>query len=202
MLRIRSALATAAGFISVIGSPFVVFTWLIILFVRRAIGDTEHFFYWSTVTLILTSAIPVLFIVWQVRRGNITDAHIVHREQRLSVFFVFVASSLIGALILWWLDAPHSFFVLSLLIALNAIPAGLITTVWKISMHSWVIAAALTIYGLYFGVSQWLLWSALLIVPLIIWSRVYRKRHTLWQGILGAGAGTTITLVLYQLLLR
>ncbi len=197
MPRSRTSLPDAlAWLLSALCSPFVVFAWLIVLFVRHTAATTDHFFYWSLLTLIVTTSIPAIFILWQVRRGRIGDAHIARREDRLSVFAVFLVSLAVGALLLWRLDAPRLFRILSLLILANAIPAGLITTQWKISMHSWVIAAALTVYALSFGTPTWFWWLALL-VPAVVWARVTRGRHTLWQGVGGALAGVLVTSLFY-----
>lgn len=128
MSSVRSVLDRVAWFVSAVCSPFVVFAWLIVLFVRQAAASTDHFFFWSALALVLTSIIPALYILWQVRRGKIGDAHIAKREERLGVFAVFIVSLALGALILWQLDAPRSFRILSLLILANAIPAGIVTT--------------------------------------------------------------------------
>jgi hypothetical protein len=197
----RSLLDIVAWLVSAILSPFLVFIVLIAIFVIRANADTQHFLYWSIVTLMLMASVPTFYIFWQVRQGKITDPHIKQREQRLSVFIVFVISLLLGALVLWKIGAPHSFLTLTLLIFVNSFVAGIITMYWKISIHSWVLAGAITIYGLVFVVPTWFWWT-FLSVPLVIWSRVYRGRHTLGQGLAGALAGIALTVLLYQLFVR
>lgn len=197
----RSPLALVAFALSTIFSPFVVFALLIILFVRREAAVTQHFYYWSVVALVVTAAIPLVYILWQFYRGRIADIHIERREQRMGVFLVFIFSILAGTITLWWLGAPQTFILLTVLIFCSALLAGIITLFWKISIHSWVIAGAITIYSLLVGNNLWLWWLAA-VVPPVIWSRVYRGRHSIWQGMAGALAGILVTLILYHLLLR
>jgi hypothetical protein len=201
MRSTRSGLDALAWLTSAVLSPFVVFVVLIGIFISRAAVETEHFLYWSAITLILTASIPAFFIFWQVRRGKISDPHIEKREQRQSVFDVFIISLLLGMLVLWKFGAPHSFVVLTMLIFVNSLLAGIITRYWKISIHSWVLAGAITIGGLVFALPTWFWWT-FLSVPLVIWARVYRGRHTLWQGLAGALAGVVLTMLLYQILVR
>jgi membrane-associated phospholipid phosphatase len=70
---------------------------------------------------------------------------------------------------------------------------GLVTTVWKISMHTAVAAGVCVILALVFG--PWLLLT--LTLPIGVgWSRVRPHAHTLAQviagGVLGAGIAAAI----------
>lgn len=152
-------------------------------------------------TLVLTASIPALYIFWQVRLGKISDPHIERREERRSVFGVFIGSLCLGTVALWALGAPHSFVILTLLIFVSSLCAGAITLYWKISIHSWVLAGAITLFGLSFASPSWY-WWLLLLVPVVIWSRVYRRRHTLWQGVAGAIFGMVLTSLLYHVFVR
>lgn len=200
MRSTRTLLDSIAWLISAVSSPFVVFVVLIAIFISHTATGVRPL-YWSAITLVLTASIPAFYIFWQVRLGKIRDPHIERREDRHRVFGVFSISLLVGTLILWLFGAPHSFFILTLLILLNALCAGVITLYWKISIHSWVLAGAITLYGLSFAVSAWFWWAAAL-VPLVVWSRVYRRRHTVWQGYAGALAGGFLTLLLYNIFVR
>lgn len=142
------------------------------------------------------ACLPTVYILNQVRLGKITDIHIIQREQRAIVFLVVICSLIIGTAVLWKLGAPHLFLVLSMITFLNALVAGMITLFWKISMHSWVLAGALSIMWLVTRLNIWFLIAGLL-VPLMIWSRVSRQRHTLAQAVMGALAGGATTLVIY-----
>ena len=61
---------------------------------------------------------------------------------------------------------------------------GAITQVWKISFHTGVFTGCVTVLVLILHDARfaWLF----LLVPLIAWARVRRKRHTLVQTVVGA----------------
>jgi membrane-associated phospholipid phosphatase len=61
---------------------------------------------------------------------------------------------------------------------------------WKISIHTMGIAGPTTVLVFVFG---W--WGALLglLLPPVIWSRVYLKKHTLAQALAGAVVGFLLT---------
>jgi membrane-associated phospholipid phosphatase len=69
---------------------------------------------------------------------------------------------------------------------------------WKISIHTMGIAGPTTVLIFVFGY-----WGALLglLLPPVIWSRVYLKKHTAAQAITGAILGFVLTAVALSLLL-
>lgn len=60
---------------------------------------------------------------------------------------------------------------------------AVITHFWKISGHTMAAGFATGVAVVTYG---WVWWPVLLIVPLVAWSRVVRKNHTLPQVIAGA----------------
>jgi membrane-associated phospholipid phosphatase len=75
----------------------------------------------------------------------------------------------------------------------------LINLHWKISIHAMGIAGPLTALIYLFGLPGLIL---TLIVPLVGWSRVYLKRHTPWQVIIGTILGFVLTATQIYLLMR
>jgi membrane-associated phospholipid phosphatase len=72
-----------------------------------------------------------------------------------------------------------------------------ITTQWKISIHSTAIAGA-AVLALY--LAQGIVWPLLISVPVVGWSRIHLRRHTVMQVIAGALLGASlvyITVTLY-----
>ncbi|MBN1221549.1 MAG: hypothetical protein JXM69_21690 [Anaerolineae bacterium] len=70
-----------------------------------------------------------------------------------------------------------------------------ITVWWKISFHSSAISAAASIGLVTSGFSSWST-TAILLVPLVGWARVYLRRHTLGQVIAGGMVGMSMGLFL------
>jgi len=69
---------------------------------------------------------------------------------------------------------------------------------WKISIHTMGIAGPTTVLIVVFGY-----WGALLalLLPPVIWSRVYLKKHTVAQALGGTAAGFLLTALTLWLLL-
>ncbi len=144
---------------------------------------------WALLFGAFAVALPLLYVVWEVYRGNITDVHVPDREQRTRPYLVALGASLAVWLIFALWPAPPMFRMLALANGLQALIFFLITLRWKISLHS-AAAGGLTVLGLS-ALSSTGLWIALT-VPLIAWARVRLRRHTLAQTIGGAVLGAAI----------
>lgn len=126
--------------------------------------------------------LALFFIAWKtklVSNWDITD-----RNQRPMLFWSITAIEIINIVVfkLWFLiPMIMSFAVFSF-----------ITHFWKISGHAFASALATGILISRFG---WRWWPVLFIVPLVVWSRVVRKNHTLPQVIAGALFAWTVVFI-------
>ncbi len=153
---------------------------------------------WSSLSVLFSTIVPALFVLIQVLRGKITDVHVMEREQRGGPFVVAIISSAVGAGVLKLIDAPASVWTLGLVLAVNGIVMLWITSFWKISMHVSVLSA--TVFAAIVTIPGVTHWQLLLLVPALIWARVTRGRHSLWQGVGGAGIACIVTAgVLYSI---
>lgn len=192
--------ARLAYLISAVASPFVIFP-LLVLGATWGVAETANeFFTWAGTLLLFTGVIPALYILWGVRAGRITDIHIMVREQRAIVFLIYLVSAGLGIVTLWVLDAPTTIFLLALVAFANGLVAALITLFWKVSIHSWVYAGAAAAFAL-LAREPWG-WWLLLGLPLVIWARTSRGRHTIAQGVLGGLFGLGLTFALYLVIFR
>ena len=73
----------------------------------------------------------------------------------------------------------HFLFQTFLTVLISFAGFSLITFFWKISGHAFINALVTGYIIQWFG---WSWWPVLLIVPLVSWSRVVRKDHTLTPG--------------------
>lgn len=144
---------------------------------------------WAVFVGVMTVLLPSAYVVWQVYRGQISDLHLVNREERLKPYLVTVVAALVGwAICIVW-PAPADFRMLAFASSLQAILFMIITLRWKISLHS-AAAGSLTVLsvsalstsGLYFALA----------VPLIAWARVRLHRHTFMQTVAGAALGALV----------
>jgi membrane-associated phospholipid phosphatase len=183
--RVASALTNALN-------PFVIFTALFALVAFVEAGVYRGLLY---LAVELTAAAVVAgYVLTMRRRSRVGDFWISARAERLApaVFLLAAFVALLAILVL--LDAPQDLSLLTLSMGLaSAVVAG-ITLLWKASAHCTVAghaaAAGLLLVGP-FGL------VFLLVLPLVLWSRVTLKAHTLSQTLAGAvvGAGFAVLLL-------
>jgi hypothetical protein len=187
-MEIYSSLAFA---FSALLSPYLVIPAATVVIVASQSAGRRQFLLWTGLSILFSTAIPAFYVVVQILRGKITDVHVMEREQRGGPFFVAVASSALGALILRYLGAPAVVWGIGLVLMFNGIILSWITTFWKISMHVAVLSAAvLSLLILVRGVN---LWSLVWMIPALMWARATRGRHSIWQGLAGCAVACAIT---------
>jgi membrane-associated phospholipid phosphatase len=102
-----------------------------------------------------------------------------------------VAGLHVGAfLIVTLLDAPVELRAILLSYAISTVAFAFLTPVSNISLHAAGVSGAAVCLTFVFG--AWGIW-ALLLVPVVVWSRIVLKRHTpleLALGVLVGGGGT------------
>lgn len=180
----------AAKWISRIFSPPILVVVSIAL-ASAAIGTTAAWL-WAGVFTLIAVIIPVLYIVWKVKQGLITDFHMRIREQRIKPMFFMLLMTVLATVVLAVFSAP---FVLVVLAVSSVSQVGFLTTVtlkWKISGHSTAAAGFSILMVALFGAAAL---PVLLLIPLVAWARVARSRHELTQTIAGTIAGITYTLL-------
>lgn len=141
---------------------------------------------WIALSVTFVAALPMGWLAWQVRRGNVTDIHVRRREQRGPIIALFLASWAIGVALLALLGAPHTLIATILAGFVTLLVAGAITLRWKVSIHVGVAAGVLAVFTILFG--PWVL-VALPLVPLLAWARVRTGDHTPLQTVVGAMVG-------------
>ncbi|MBN2007434.1 MAG: phosphatase PAP2 family protein [Anaerolineae bacterium] len=148
--------------------------------------------YWLGLYLLLGLFTPMGFIVWQLRRGQITDLDIHVRGQRKKSMLVTIASFTAIWVAMLLGRAPAILTLLAGIGAIQWIIIFAITLRWKISVHS-ASATGVTLLILHvFGLSAVPLVVSL---PLVAWSRVKLRHHTPAQTIAGTALGTAVFLI-------
>ena len=164
----------------------------------REAKSQEQAILWALVYGVLVSLLPLLYVVWMVRRGAIGDIHMNKRSERFRPFLV----SILCTTIAWWtlrfMGAPPVLPLLALFSLVQIAVMALITLVWQISMHAMSIAGAAIATALLFGIGY-----ALLTIPLILLvsaARLKLKRHTPAQVFAGILVGALVPVVVLVLL--
>lgn len=174
--------------ISQIGSPPV---WG--LFALALITTTLTFpnaWPWLGLYFLLDVLTPLSFLVWQLRRGSITDLDIQLREQRRNTLLVTIAGFALTWLAMWIGKAPPALTLMAGAGMLQWIIIFGITMRWKVSIHSTSAAGVAILILRIFGLSA----APLVIsIPLIAWSRVKLRHHTPAQTIVGTILGIIVS---------
>ncbi|MFD8751263.1 hypothetical protein ACFV0O_09830 [Kitasatospora sp. NPDC059577] len=141
---------------------------------------------WAAFAALFAAVIPTVFIRRGVRKGTVEDRHVGHRQSRLTVLPLIMGSVLLSFAVMIRLDAPADLTALVLAMFASLIPILVITAWWKVSVHTAVTAGAVVCLAVALG-PLWLLLSPL--VPLVGWSRVVLRDHTVAQTVVGAVVG-------------
>lgn len=146
---------------------------------------------WGGIHILLTAALPTLYIVYLYHRGRVSDPHLNVRSERFRPLVAALLTSSLSLGLLYSISAPR---LLVLLAALNLIQLVLflgITLRWKISAHCTAVAS-LAVLGFYLlGLTcSWLL----AVVPVMAWARIYLGCHTPAQTMAGAILGASLWL--------
>jgi membrane-associated phospholipid phosphatase len=165
-------------------NPFVIFTALFALAAFAEAGAYRGVLY---LAVELTAGAAVAgYVLFMRRRSRVGDFWISVRAERLTpaVFLLAAFVALLAALVL--LDAPQNLTLLTFSMGLASAGVAGITLLWKASAHCTVAGHAAAAGLLLLGPLGFVF---LLVLPLVLWSRVTLKAHTLSQTLAGAAVG-------------
>lgn len=186
--------APVARLISTVLSPAVVALPFIVLMALP--NKSQNIILSVIITVFFLSVGPMTYILFGVITGKFTDLDVSTRSQRTGPFLFGIASTLIGYIVLSLTNGQKTLETLLLLIAVSGVIMMFVTFWWKISIHTSVIAAAVTSLTLVYGL---FVLPAYLLVILVIWSRIKLHRHTPSQAIAGSIVGVALSWVLLKL---
>jgi membrane-associated phospholipid phosphatase len=148
---------------------------------------------WAGIYVFLTVLVPLLYLVWLLRRGLVADLDVQLREQRIRPLLFTVVCAGLAWIILKLGVAPQQLVVVASALSLMTMIILSITLWWKISVHCAAVAVAAAVTWSLFGLALPLLMGA----PFIAWARVRLRRHTVAQTIAGLLLGLTIFLLVF-----
>ena len=153
-----------------------------------AIND-ESALTWIALYILLSILPPTIYIIYLVRKGMVTDFHLNIREERKKPFLLMTANTAVVFLIMLLLGAPKLILIVIATAILQLLFMLLITLRWKISGHCTAVSGLVVLALALFGEN---LLPLTLLIPLVAWSRIRLKRHTLAQTIAGSFMGALI----------
>ncbi|HTX60912.1 MAG TPA: PAP2 family protein [Methanobacterium sp.] len=179
---------TLANFISTFGNAPLIAIFVFLVLNYYLLNGSE-FIMVTLVCMSFAVLLPILIAYLWVKSKNL-DIDMPHKEDRLYPLLWILISYLLGAIVLYVMDAPAIITVLMFCYFSNTMVVLFISFFWKISIHSVGIAGPVAFLIYVFGYYG-LIFLAL--IPLIMWSRLILKRHTLNQVIAGACLGFILT---------
>jgi hypothetical protein len=165
-------------------NPFIIFTALFAL-VAFAEADVSLAMLYLALELLAAMAVAG-YVLFMRRRSRVGDFWISSRAERLMPALFLLAAFVALLLVLALFDAPHDLSLLTLSMGLASATVALITLFWKASAHCTVAGHAAAAGILLLGPAGLIFVLAL---PLVVWSRVTLKAHTLPQALAGAAVG-------------
>lgn len=151
----------------------------------------------TLVTMCFAVVIPSIIAYAWIKNKNL-EIDMPNKEDRLYPLLWILLSYLLGVIILFIISAPPVITVLMFCYFSNTLVVLLISMFWKISIHAVGVAGPVAFLIYVFGYPGLIF---LLFIPLIMWSRLYLKRHTLSQVTAGSALGFLLTTVQIYLFL-
>ena len=188
-----------AAFISAISSPFLIVGGFGLWCVGANTHTLNDFALYGALCVFLLGGLPFIYILINIKLGRITDIHVALREQRAMPFVVATIGALILTATYTALGAPRQLIALAFTTAVSGVIFGLLTQVSKLSVHSAAYTGAVIIVA--FTVNTQLLWL-LALLPVIIWARLVRKKHSPIQAVAATLLNALFVTVTLTLLLH
>lgn len=185
-----------AEFVSTIFNP-VVFVLLMPFFVVYRQTDSE---WYALKWVVFTGAfvfVGLLFFLYGRMKGFYSDHDISIREQRHSLYLIaFIASVFYFLAAVFFKGIFFPLSIIALGVILGVIVFEIANFYIKASVHMAVVVGFVISLGLIYGPFAFL--ASFWIILMVAWSRLYLKRHTMEELLMGGLLGTFITIFTYM----
>jgi putative transposase len=147
---------------------------------------------WTLVSLafILVLIAPLVFLV---KKGQFANLDVSVQQQRPLLFLIEFIFALVYFAVLYFFHAPKDLFIGIITIFALLIVFGIVNKFIKASGHVGMLAAIITLFVFKGGPIY--LWGFIL-VPILAWSRIKIKRHTLKEVIAGLIVGILVASII------
>lgn len=163
-----------AGIISIILDPLVEGPILLaIFFLNKSLLPLRF----MVTVIILDTLLPILFMIYGLKRGFITDWETTNRNERHRPNFIFLLIILFNLSLFYLLNDRFLMKIFWITLTLVGLYA-LITFFWKISGHMMANTGFFLGLNIFFG---WRFWWLIVLLPLVAWARLVRNKHNVWQ---------------------
>lgn len=173
----------------------------VFLIVYSSTGNFHSAFYWSLLSLVF-SAFVSLFVLFGVKKGFFNNLDVSNRKQRVILYPFVIVTVFLFALAVHFLRGPFTLIVSSFLMVFSLLILDAINSKIKASIHVAAVSSLVVGVVYLFGGASYLL---VFLIPLEAWARIYEKRHTLQETIVGAVSGIVLSvfaIFIVQLVIR
>ncbi|UZJ41069.1 phosphatase PAP2 family protein [Prosthecochloris sp. SCSIO W1101] len=143
-------------------------------------------------SLLFSVLLPYSYIMHLKEKGYIESIELIERIKRINPLTFSIICYYIGFLFLKLLDAPFQIQGLMFCYGTNVLLIVLITKWWKVSVHTTGMAGPLVALSFKFGD---IIYPFYVLVIIMGTARVFLKRHTIMQVVVGAMIGILLTYI-------
>jgi len=185
-----------ASLTSNILNPFLVSPVLILLLSFKSTSSTLDAVKWSLI-LIAVSILPIFsVIIYLVRSQKLEGPFINIRKQRTKIYLLAGVCASVSCIVFHYLGAPPILVATSVAGLSGVVVFMCVNLLWKISLHTAFVTASVTALIILYGP---IVAVTVVLVPLIAWSRIELKHHSLAQVVAGALLAALIVVVVFYL---
>ncbi len=148
------------------------------------------------ITAFLIGLIPITYTIIAARFGWIKNAWLERRQDRIGPFLVAAFCMIINLMIFYKFGVDQEVLVFMMALILVLTLTLIITLFWKISVHTTVITIVAVAANV---ISDGALWYLFLLIPLVMWARVYKKNHTILQALVGCVLNGVIVYMTFKI---
>jgi hypothetical protein len=170
-------------------APIVLIFALLLAVAVHSTGSWTRGLLLGAVAAFFAGGMPYLIMLRGIRGGQLNDRHLRLREQRPRMMAIGLISASLGLGAMVALGAPRELFGVVAAMVAGVAVALIISSVWKISIHTACVAGTIAVLAVVFGPPA--LWLTPLIAA-IAWARVHLQDHTMAQVIAGATVGALV----------
>lgn len=182
-----------AEIISLVLNPLVLLVPLPFFLVYETTNNFSDAVKWAIVSIVFIFLF-FSFILLGIKKGFFSNLDVSKKKQRSPLFFFGIILGLIYLAVLYFFHGPIilSIGVTAIILGLSILE--LINKFIKVSVHLATLSSLFTFLILIEG---WLFVFCFILIPVLMWSRIKTKNHTLLETLVGTLLGILLTMGIY-----
>ena len=185
-----------AYFISFILNPLFILVFLPFFLVYKSTGSISDAIGWTAYSFMFLLAVG-LFMIHGVKKKLFTDLDVSKREQRPLLFTYLFVVGILYVAGLYVFNAPDILSIMAIGMMSGLLIVSIVNRWIKASIHISILSAL--VLGVAFGYGG-LSYLFFILIPLVAWSRVKIKRHTIMETLVGFIIGSLVSFGIFTYL--